>query len=84
MKGDLRALPKTDLHVHLEGTIRPATLAHIAERRQAPLPSALRGGRWQFSDFADFIRGWTQQYGLLRDPENFERIAYEWPNVAVL
>lgn len=35
----MRALPKIDLHRHLEGAIRPATLADICRSRHVPLPT---------------------------------------------
>ena len=31
--------PKIELHVHLEGTVRPATLLQIARRNDYPLPA---------------------------------------------
>ena len=75
---DLTALPKTDLHVHLEGSIRPQTLVEMAERNGAPLPDTLAYGRYSFVDFAHFIRAYTMACECLRRPEDFRRIAYEF------
>jgi adenosine deaminase len=75
---DLTALPKTDLHVHLEGSIRPRTLVELADRNGAPLPDTLADGRYSFADFAHFITTYTIACECLRRPEDFRRIAYEF------
>ena len=35
----IRAMPKVELHVHLEGAIRPETLLKLARRNHRPLPA---------------------------------------------
>jgi adenosine deaminase len=35
----IRAIPKVELHVHLEGSIRPETLLKLAQRHSIPLPA---------------------------------------------
>jgi adenosine deaminase len=47
---DLLALPKGHLHLHLEGAIRPTTLAELATRHGVPLPEV--GSYRTFTEFA--------------------------------
>jgi adenosine deaminase len=66
---NLVALPKAHLHVHLESTIRPATLASLGMVR--PLPAAFAG----FGAFAEYN---AAVRNCLREPSDFERVAYEF------
>jgi adenosine deaminase len=76
---DLVALPKTDLHVHLEGSRRATTVVELAERYGVvALPPSLQDGRYTFVDFPDFIRQWLVGQETLRRPEDFHRIALEF------
>ena len=56
---DLRALPKAELHIHLEGSIRVETLRQLADRSGGALPHGLRGNTWRFDGFLDFIQNYT-------------------------
>ena len=75
------AMPKVELHVHLEGSIRPATLLTLAERNGTPLPATdLEGLRdfYHFTDFDHFIRVYFTVSGCLKTVEDFGLIAYEF------
>jgi adenosine deaminase len=74
---DLIALPKVDLHVHLEGSMRPTTVVELAERSGVELPEGLRDGRYEFRDFRHFIDEWLAGLECLREPDDFRRIALE-------
>jgi adenosine deaminase len=51
---DLRALPKVDLHVHLECAIRSDTLRRLAAGNGVDLPESLIAEGYTFRDFEDF------------------------------
>src|SRR5574341_513590 len=74
---DLIRLPKAHLHVHLEGSMRPTTVADLARRHGVELPDGLREGRYEFHDFRHFIDEWVAGLRCLRRPEDLRRIAYE-------
>jgi adenosine deaminase len=75
---DLPALPKVDLHVHMEGSMRPTTVVELAERAGVELPEGLRDGRYEFRDFRHFIDEWVAGLRCLRRPEDFRRVALEF------
>jgi len=75
---DLRALPKVELHVHLEGSMRATTVVELADRYGVELPEGLREGRYEFRDFRHFIDEWVAGLRCLRTPEDFRRIALEF------
>lgn len=72
------ALPKVDLHVHLEGSMRATTVVELAERYGVELPGGLREGRYEFRDFRHFVDEWLAGLACLREPEDFRRIALEF------
>jgi adenosine deaminase len=77
----VRAMPKVELHVHLVGSIRPATLVKLAERHGRPLPEPglTAGDGWPaFRDFIHFRDAYTAASGLVRSAEDIELIAREF------
>ena len=48
------ALPKAELHVHLEGAMRPATLLALARRNRVSLPADDVAGLREWFRFRDF------------------------------
>ena len=59
--------PKIELHVHLEGTVRPDTLRAIAKRNDYALPDDLES-LYRFRDFAHFIEVWILTTNALAAP----------------
>lgn len=64
----LARLPKVELHVHLEGSLRPHTRARLAERHGIATPPAQDGVA--FADFDGFIQGFMAGLALLRDQQD--------------
>lgn len=77
----IRWMPKVELHVHLEGSIHPATLLRLARKHRIDLPAdsveALR--EWYtFTDFDHFIDIYILISECVRTPEDIELIAREF------
>lgn len=76
----LRAAPKAELHVHLEGSIQPATLLTLARRNSATLPANTVEGLRQwftFRDFEHFIDIYLTITRCLQTAADYEDITYE-------
>lgn len=72
---------KIELHVHLEGAIRPATLLEIARRNDSPLPvsSVAELQRlYEFTDFGHFIEVWILTTNCLRTADDFRRVVVDY------
>jgi len=84
MDSDLvRRLPKTDLHVHLDGSLRLGSLVELARERKVALPSETPEGlealvfRPRYASLAEYLEGFRYTVGVLQDAEALERAAYE-------
>jgi adenosine deaminase len=77
------ALPKTDLHVHLDGSLRIPTLIEIARAERVELPSYTEGGlretvyKERYSSLGDYLRGFQYTVAVMQTAESLERIAAE-------
>lgn len=80
-------MPKVELHVHLEGSMRPPVLLELARRNGVDLPAlpanteeGLR--RWfQFRDFPHFVEVYLACSRVLRAPEDFQLLARDFLEV---
>lgn len=73
--------PKIELHVHLEGAIRPHTLLAIARRNGERLPADTVEGLaelYEFTDFAHFIQVWQLTTNCLRTAEDFQQVVVDY------
>ncbi len=81
IEGFLLRMPKVELHVHLEGTFRPATLLELARKNNVPLPANDVEGirRWfHFPNFERFIEIYVTCSRCLREPEDFYLLAQDF------
>ncbi|MEM7482996.1 MAG: adenosine deaminase [Acidobacteriota bacterium] len=70
----LLRLPKAELHVHLEGSMPPATLWALAQRHRIDLPVSGPEGldEWfRFRDFEHFVEVYLTLSRCLKEPEDF-------------
>lgn len=77
----IEAMTKVELHVHLEGSIRPETFLKLSKRHAIVLPADDLAGlhRWyQFTDFSHFIEVYLKIAASLKAPEDIELIAREF------
>ena len=79
----LAAIPKTDLHVHLDGSIRLQTLIDIAKEERIDLPSYTTGGlreavfKDSYTDLDDYLRGFSLTSRVMQSAEHLDQIGYE-------
>lgn len=75
---DIRALPKAEVHLHLEGAIPPEALLRLVHKYGgdegiSDLPSLRK--RLRFRDFPQFLATWVWMTQWLREPADFELLA---------
>ena len=73
----IRRLPKAELHLHLEGTILPATLVELSARHDASRSPSPRPRRSTASlTFTGFLEAFKAVTRLLIGPEDYELAAW--------
>ncbi len=78
---EIARIPKVELHVHLEGSIRPETLLKLANRHAISLPASDVAGlrNWyQFRDFPHFVEVYVAISKCLKTAEDLELVAREF------
>ncbi|HZI58837.1 MAG TPA: adenosine deaminase [Verrucomicrobiae bacterium] len=91
-KSFIQSLPKAELHLHLEGSVDPATLVELSRRYNTPLPTEnnrydVTGSGdvlteedvrrlYSYSDFNGFLLAFKSVTERLRSPEDYELVTY--------
>ena len=79
----IRAIPKSDLHVHLDGSLRLSTLIDLAKTHMVELPSYEEDGlrelvfKDRYANLREYLQGFSYTCAVLRDSESIERVACE-------
>ncbi len=79
----IQKIPKTDLHVHLDGSLRLPTLIEMAKAAKVELPSYEEAGlnelvfKKRYSNLGEYLTGFAFTVAALQNPEHLERAAYE-------
>jgi len=69
------SLPKAELHLHLEGSIQPATVCALTARYDIVLTEKEVRRRYSYTDFAGFIDAFKWVTSFLREPRDYALIA---------
>ncbi|MDR1449784.1 MAG: adenosine deaminase [Propionibacteriaceae bacterium] len=78
---DIKALPKAELHLHIEGTLDPAMVFALAERNDVPLPwrdAAELAALYDFADLPGFLSLYYRCMAVLRVRQDFFDLAYAY------
>ena len=73
----LRAIPKTELHCHIEGSVRASTFADLAREHQIDLPTPDVDKLYDYETIYEFLVIFGMVSSTLIDQADFARVAYE-------
>ncbi|MEO8249973.1 MAG: adenosine deaminase [Burkholderiales bacterium] len=77
----LRAMPKAELHIHIEGSLEPELMFALAERNSIALPyqdvEALRRA-YEFDDLQSFLDIYYAGAAVLRTEQDFHDMAWAY------
>jgi aminodeoxyfutalosine deaminase len=71
----IASLPKAELHLHLEGSIQPATVCALTARHGVVMTEEEVRQRYAYRDFPEFIEAFKWVTSFLRDPQDYALIA---------
>jgi adenosine deaminase len=73
----LRALPKVELHCHLEGAIRPGTVTELARKNGVALPDGDIRDQYHYGSLEEFLSVFWLVQSVLADRDDWARLGYE-------
>ena len=73
----LLSLPKAELHLHLEGSIRPAIVSELTARHGLRIPEAEVRRRYSYTDFLGFLDTFKWVTSFLRTPQDYALIVQD-------
>ena len=79
----IEAIPKTDLHLHLDGSLRLSTLIDLAKQYKIKLPSYKEEDlkklvfKSNYNDLGEYLQGFAYTTAVMQDSKSIERISYE-------
>src|SRR5581483_2886792 len=79
----IRAIPKSDLHLHLDGSLRLKTLIEVSREAKCKLPSYTESGlrklvfKDTYKDLLEYLHGFMYTCAILQDLDNLARVAQE-------
>ena len=83
-RDDIHKLPKTDLHLHLDGSMRPSTIIELAREQKVDLPSFDVGEltnmlvvKADCPSLEDYLKGFAITLSVLQERDALVRAAFE-------
>ena len=73
----LDRLPKVELHCHIEGTMRPATVLELARKNGIALPTTDLDELYRYDSLDGFLRVFWLVQSCLGSRDDWARLAYE-------
>jgi adenosine deaminase len=77
LRAALDALPKVELHCHIEGTMRPQTVIELARANGVPLPTADPTELYSYDSLDSFLEIFWLVQSTLATAADWARVAYE-------
>ncbi|HEX5578540.1 MAG TPA: adenosine deaminase [Candidatus Limnocylindria bacterium] len=72
------ALPKVELHCHVEGAVRPSTVVELARKHGVTLPTSDPVELYRYHSLDSFLDIFWLVQSLLQDADDWERASYEY------
>jgi adenosine deaminase len=79
----IQKIPKTDIHLHLDGSLRIPSLIELAQQDHVKLPAYSEEGlkelvfKERYENLGEYLTGFAYTVGVLQKLENLERVAFE-------